>query len=34
LIQVDGILMAIQDLPIDNAIWNHWQQVKQQIEQL
>jgi len=32
LIQVDGILMAIQDLPIDNTIWDYWQQVKQEIE--
>ena len=32
LIQVDGILMAIQDLPIDNEIWGHWQQVKLEIQ--
>jgi hypothetical protein len=31
LIQVDGILMAIQDLPIDNAIWDYWQQVEKEI---
>jgi hypothetical protein len=32
LIQVDGILMAIQDLPIDNTIWDYWQQIKLEIQ--
>jgi hypothetical protein len=31
---VDEILIAIQDLPIDNSIWDYWQQVKKEIEKL
>jgi hypothetical protein len=32
LIAVDEILIAIQDLPINEVNWDYWQQVKQEIE--
>jgi hypothetical protein len=32
IITVDKILIAIQDLPIDEFYWDYYQQVKQQIE--
>lgn len=31
---VDEILIAIQDLPIDEVNWDYWQSVKQEIEKL
>jgi hypothetical protein len=32
LIAVDEILIAIQDLPINEVNWDYWQQVKQEIQ--
>ena len=34
LIAVDEILIAIQDLPINEVNWDYWQQVKQEINKL
>jgi hypothetical protein len=31
---VDAILIAIQDLPINEVNWDYWQQVKKEIEKL
>ena len=32
IIAVDEILMAIQDLPLDEVNWDYWQEVKQEIQ--
>jgi len=32
LIAVDEILIAIQDIPIDDINWDYWQQVKEEIQ--